>query len=254
MLKTLGIVKGAHLTERQIQHLNRRLGGRSFLDWVVRQLKSCYQISDVVVTTDRSIGGETIRRLIPGDVESYVSNGEDSLACVVDTLKKFQAESCVFIGADWPFLDPIVVDELVRAATQDPNCDYAAYQFVNETFGNDRNYGLFPEYYRTKTLLDINPATKDPLYRSLLGTLFLENQRKYKIELLPAPWWLDYGKIRTIVSGEAGWEVLVTIYETLKDSERCCNIEQVSKLLQNHPGLLDRVAFEKQATMVVAVG
>jgi spore coat polysaccharide biosynthesis protein SpsF (cytidylyltransferase family) len=82
--------------------------------------------------------------------------------------------------------------------------------------------------------------------------LFLENQRRYKIELLPAPWWLDYSKIRTIVSGEAGWEVLVTIYETLKDNERCCNIDQVSKLLQNHPGLLDRIEFEKQATMVGA--
>ena len=241
MLKTLGIVKGAHLTERQFQHLSRRLGGRPVLDWVVRQLKNCYRtITKVVVMTDQTENGKVISGLITTDIDSYASIGADTLASLTDTLKHFDAESCVFIGADWPFLDPSIVDELVRAAEMEPDCDYAAYQFVNETFGNDRHYGLFPEWYRTAALLEAESKTTDPLYRSLPNMFFLENQQQYKLELLPAPAWLDHNAIRLIVSGEADWEVLNVIYETFQD-ERCCNIEQVMKLLQRQPTLLEKV-------------
>ncbi len=62
MFRTLGIVKGALLTERQRHHLARRLEGKSVLEWVVRQVTDCELLSGVVVLADEGSEGDTVPR------------------------------------------------------------------------------------------------------------------------------------------------------------------------------------------------
>jgi spore coat polysaccharide biosynthesis protein SpsF (cytidylyltransferase family) len=216
MLKTIGIVKGTLLTEKQRRHLARRLEGKSVLEWVVRQMTDCELLNGVVVLAEEGANGEIVRQLTPIDVPVFSSSARDTLSLLQQTFEHFPADACVFIGADWPFLDPTLVDQLVRAAELEPNCDYAAYQFTNEIFSAGRPYGLFPEWYRSNTIRKIATRIDDQVHRQLPGSFFLDNQKKFNIELLPVPAGLDQqNNVRFTFDDEADWDTILELHEAL---------------------------------------
>lgn len=215
MLKTLGIVKGALLTEKQRRHLARRLDGKSVLEWVVRQVTDCELLCGVVVLTDEGSDGDLVRELTPIDVPVFMSSAQDTLSLLEQTLEKFPMDSCVFIGSDWPFLDPTLIDQLVRTAEQEKKCDYAAYQFTNEIFSVGRPYGLFPEWYRASSIRKIASKIDDPIYRQLPGTYFLDHQKELCVELLPAPAGLDRDDIRLTFDDEEDWDNILDLHDAL---------------------------------------
>ncbi|MDR3198474.1 MAG: NTP transferase domain-containing protein [Planctomycetaceae bacterium] len=216
MLKTIGIVKGTLLTEKQRRHVARRLEGKSVLEWVVRQMTDCELLNGVVVLAEEGANGETVRQLTPIDVPVFSSAAKDTLSLLRQTLENFPADACVFIGADWPFIDPTLVDQLVRTAELESNCDYAAYQFTNEVFSAGRPYGLFPEWYRSQTIRKVATRIDDQIHRQLPGTFFLDNQKKYVVELLPVPAGLDQqNKVRFTFDTEADWDTILELHEAL---------------------------------------
>ncbi len=217
MFRTLGIVKGALLTNRQRLHLSRRLDGKSVLEWVVRQVTDCELLSGVVVLADEGVEGDDVRELAPIDVPVFSCDAQDTVTLLGRALERFPLESFVFIGADWPFIDPTLIDQLVRAADLEPHCDYAAYQFTNEIFSPGRPYGLFPEWYRSETIRSLAEKNLDPVHRQLPGSYFLDNQKQYTVELLPVPAGLDQQEnIRSTFADEADWDVILDIHDALE--------------------------------------
>ncbi|MDR2170008.1 MAG: NTP transferase domain-containing protein [Planctomycetaceae bacterium] len=228
MLRTLGIVKGALLTDKQRNFLSRRLDGKSVLEWVVRQMTDCQLLSGVVVVSDAGVAGEIVSDLTPIDVPVFRTQAKDTVALLQDTLEQFSTYSCLFIGCDWPFIDPTIFDRLVRAADLQDDCDYSAFQFTNEIFSVGRPYGLFPEWYRSETLRKIADKIDDPIYRNLPGTYFLDNQRDYNVELLPAPPAVDRNDIRFSFDDEDDWDNIIELHDALSldvlDSQKISNL------------------------------
>jgi len=130
-------------------------------------------------------------------------------------LDRFSAESCVFIGSDWPFIDPTLIDKLVRTAEREQNCDYAAYQFTNDVFSVGRPYGLFPEWYRANALRTAAKRLDDQVHRQLPGSFFLDNQDDFVIELLPAPTGLDRDDLRFSFDDERDWDNIVELHDAM---------------------------------------
>ncbi|GHT23768.1 hypothetical protein FACS189419_08170 [Planctomycetales bacterium] len=216
MLNTLGIVKGVLLTNKQRHHVARRLEGKSVLEWVVRQMTDCELLDGVVVVTDENANGDVIRRLSPNDVPVFSTNAEDTAGAVQQTLEHFSAEACVLIGSDWPFLDPTLIDKLIRSARNVEGCDYAAFQFTNDVFSAGRPFGLFPEYYRSSSIRKLSSKTSDPLHRQLPGTFFIEHSAKYKVELLPIPAGLDKVEdVRFTFDDEDDWDNILELHNAL---------------------------------------
>lgn len=215
MLKTLGIVKGALLTEKQRHHLARRLEGKSVLEWVVRQMTDCELLSGVVVAADEGASGDLVRELTPIDVPVFSSSAQDTTSLLLDVLGQFPMDCCVFIGADWPFLDPTLIDQLVRTAEMEKDCDYAAYQFTNEIFSVGRPYGLFPEWYRSDSLRKAAPKLNDEVHRQLPGTFFLDHQKEYNVEQLPVPAGLDRDDVRLSFDNEEDWDNILELHDAL---------------------------------------
>ena len=241
MSKTLGIVKGTLLTEKQRRHLSRRLAGKSVLEWVVRQLTDCQLLDQVIVLTDKTENHEVVRRLTPTDIPVFASEKETTVSCLVDVLEHHPADSCVFIGADWPFLDPMLVDQLIRTAVEaTAPCDYAAYQFMNEYFSAGRPFGLFPEWYRAISLLIAVEQAEDEVHRQLPGCFFLDHQASFEVELLPAPTGLDRIDIRFICDQEDDWENILAIHDALGTED--FNWRKLSNLLHYQPQIRQRMA------------
>ena len=216
MLNTLGIVKGVLLTEKQRHHLARRLEGRSVLEWVVRQMTDSELLNGVVVVTEEGQRGELVRLLAPSDVPVYETKAQDTATAVQDTLEHFSAESCVLIGADWPFLDSELIDRLVRTAQKTDKCDYAAYQFMNDTFSAERPYGLFPEWYLGSSIKKLVSLSSDSIHRQLPGTFFLDNKNSYCVATLQMPAGLDrVEEMRFTFDDEGDWDNILELHSAL---------------------------------------
>ncbi|MDR1052995.1 MAG: NTP transferase domain-containing protein [Planctomycetaceae bacterium] len=231
MLRTLGIVKGALLTDKQRNFLARRLGGKSVLEWVVRQMTDCQLLSGVVVVADKGDLGEVVGNLTPIDVPVYRTGATDTMSMLRDTLEQFSTYSCLLIGCDWPFIDPTIFDRLVRAADLQVDCDYSAFQFTNEIFSVGRPYGLFPEWYRSATLRKIAGKIDDPIYRNLPGTFFLDNQECYNVELLSAPTAIDRKGMRFSFDDEDDWDNIIELHDALNLD--VLDFQKISNLLSN---------------------
>jgi spore coat polysaccharide biosynthesis protein SpsF len=231
MLKTLGIVKGALLTDKQRNFLARRLSGKSVLEWVVRQMTDCQLLSGVVVVADSDELGEIVVNLTPIDVPVYRTEAKDTMSMLQDTLEQFSTYSCLLIGCDWPFIDPTLFDRLVRAADLRDECDYSAFQFTNEIFSVGRPYGLFPEWYRSASLRKVAGKIDDPIYRNLPGTFFLDNQKNFNIELLPAPTAIDRKGMRFSSEDEEDWDNIIELHDALNLD--VLDFQKISSLLNN---------------------
>jgi spore coat polysaccharide biosynthesis protein SpsF len=232
MLNTLGIVKGALLTEKQRHHVARRLEGKSVLEWVVRQMTDSELLDGVVVVAEDGPNGDLVRKLSPFDVPVYSTKAQDTATAVQDTLEHFSAESCVLIGADWPFLDSELIDRLVRSARQIENCDYAAYQFMNEIFSAGRPYGLFPEWYRSSSIRKLASKSSDPIHRQLPGTFFLDNQSTYKLAMLHIPAGLDkIEEVRFTFDDEEDWDNILALHDAL--NLEVLDSSKISRLLDS---------------------
>jgi len=216
MLNTLGIVKGVLLTERQRHHVARRLEGKSVLEWVVRQMTDSELLNGVVVVAEEGPRGDLVRKLSPFDVPVYSTAARDTATAVQDTLEHLSAESCILIGADWPFLDSELIDRLIRTARRTDNCDYAAYQFTNEIFSAGRPYGLFPEWYRSNSIRKLASKSDDPIHRQMPGTFFLDNQNKYRIAMLQIPAGLDrIEDMKFTFDDEDDWDNILELHNAL---------------------------------------
>lgn len=240
MLKNLGIIKGVLLTERQRKNMARRIAGKPVLEWVVRMMTDCELLDGVIVMTDDSEIGELIRRLTPIDAPVFATNALDTMECLSDALECYPAKSCVFIGADWPFMDPTLVDQLICAAEENSECDYAAYQFTNDVFSVGRPFGLFPEWYRASSLHKANRIAEGNVYRQLPGCFFLDHQERFQVELLPAPDGLDRGDLRFSCERQEDWEHVLSLYDAL--GNEVCEWQKLSALLKQQPQMRQQMA------------
>ena len=232
MLNTLGIVKGALLTDKQRHHAARYLEGKSILEWVVRQMTDSELLNGVVVVADEGPRGDLVRKLSPFDVPIFSTKAHDTATAVQDTLEHFSAESCVLIGADWPFLDSELVDRLIRAARRTENCDYAAYQYMNEIFSAGRPYGLFPEWYRSSSIRKLASKSDDPIHRSVPGTFFLDNKDTYRVATLKLPAGLDrVEEMRFTFEDEEDWDNILELHSALNLDVLEC--QKVGSLLES---------------------
>ena len=225
------------LTDRQRHHVARRLEGKSVLEWVVRQMTDSELLNGVVVIAEEGPRGDLVRRLSPVDVPVYLTKAQDTATAVQDTLEHFSAESCVLIGADWPFLDSELIDRLVRAARRMENCDYAAYQFMNEIFSAGRPYGLFPEWYRSSSVRKLASKSDDPIHRQMPGTFFLDNRDSYRTLTLQLPAGLDRVEdMKFTFDDEEDWDNILELHGALDLEVLDCR--KVGNLLDSRIGRL----------------
>jgi len=233
MLNTLGIVKGALLTDKQRHHVARHLEGKSVLEWVVRQMTDSVLLDGVVLVAEEGTHGDLVRKLSPCDVPVWSTKAQDTATAVQDTLEHFPAESCILIGADWPFLDSELIDRLIRAARRTEGCDYAAYQSMNEIFSAGRPYGLFPEWYRSGSIRKLASKTKDPIHRQLPGTFFLDNQDTYRSVTIQIPAGLDRPEeMRFSFDDEDDWDNILELRNAL-DLDEVLDCRKVGNLLDS---------------------
>lgn len=241
MLGTLGIINGLLTDDRQRRQAGRSLSGKPVLEWVARQMTDSCRLNGVIVLTDDSEDNAFIQMLTPLDIPVFVSKTNETLAAILQALEQYNAEACVLIGMDWPLIDPTIVDRLICSA-ENATCHYAAYQFECSCFAMGRPFGMFPEWYQTKTLYKAARKAFDPLHRIFPGLFFIDNKDHYDVQLLPAPTELDREDVRLTIEDEEDWEHAVQICDAMKSQDEEIDWRRITHLLHSQPELRKRMA------------
>jgi len=237
-MKTLGIVEVRRDAGRN-WGIDRRLGGKSILEWIVRRATDCQRLDAVVVLCGDACE-KAVRALVPPDVELLHAAKTDSLGAAAAVCERLNAESLVHLCADNPFVDPVLVDRLVADADSHPHCDYIGYCRADGRPAILTHLGVFAEWCSAKALSRAARLAKHPLHRENLTAYLYSHPEQFNVRLVPLPSELDREDLRLRIDGEQDWEHTLAIYEALDHED--CDWRRIADLLDHQPALRHQMA------------
>ncbi len=243
MLSTLGIVE-ARLSAGLKGKIARKLGGKSVLEWIVRQVTDSARLDSVVVISCDAESDRHLSQLAPPDVAFVASEGRDVLSTYAAVLAERPAKAVVRVFADTPFVDPVLIDCLVRTADDHPTCDYIGYALDSGQVAAASPLGILAEWCRAEVLLQADRETDSPEDRQHPTRFVYSRPEQFSVLRVPTPAGLDRKDLRLTIVSEEDWENTQAIYEAL-GPERM-DWRRVADLLDNHPALRRRMAVLNQ--------
>lgn len=239
MAETLGVVQ---IPERSVLcplRRDRRLGGRTLVEWVVRRTSESQQLDRVIVVAPLAVADGELARLLPEDVHVVYSNCNDSLGQLHEVAKQFDAHAIVRVRADSPFVDPLLIDRLVCRAAKG-GLDYLGYSSRDGRPAARTPLGIFAEWFSAAAIAVAEGRTVDPMYREQIADFFLANPGRFCLGLLPVPESLDRDDVRLTLEQCEDWDHAQTIVETLGTDQLDWN--KIANLLIAQPRLRARMA------------
>lgn len=240
MLGTLGIVQACHTLDEPSSHLRRRLGGRPLLEWVIRRVTDCTRLDGVIVVACEAPEHQFVADLVPLDVPVFFGNRTDPLERFARALEQYPAESIVRVRGDNPFVDPVLIDRLVRTAEEHPECDYVSYMSADGRPAILSPVGVYAEWLRVAALRKAARAAKDPADRNHVTRYIYSHPERFQLRLIPAPPEIDRDDVRLTIDGEEDWEHALAIYDALGPDG--LDWQRIAGLLDHQPVLRSRMA------------
>lgn len=232
---------------------SRRLPGKVLMDIngvpaltrLVRRLRQCQKIDDIVVATTVATADDAIAAWAGSQsVECYQGSEEDVLQRVVEAQRYLASDVTVEITGDSILTDPAVVDLGVETFLNN-DCDV-----VTNACPETWPMGVNVQVFRTEALAKVAESVVDKACREHVSLFFYDHPEKYRIISLTAPpgqagahlrWQLDYR------------EDLIFLREVYRRLEPiygdAFGVDEVMKLLRSDPALLQINAACREKTV-----
>ncbi len=240
MFKALGIVDACYRTDVARAKAARRVGGKPVLEWVARRATECQWLGGVIVLTTGDGENRFVRALTPPDVPVYVASAADVLGCFAAALTEYPAESAVRIGADFPFLDPALLDRLVLTAEADPGLDYAAYQSKSGQPAVLLPAGVYAEWFRVEALWRATRQARTRADRQSATHYLSSRPEQFSSRMIPVPEPINREDVRLTMDIEEDWDHLLAIFDALGPD--ALDWQRIARLLDHQPALRRRMA------------
>ena len=240
MLGTLGIVQACQTPHEPSGYLRRRLGGRPLLEWVIRRVTDSTRLDGVIVVACDAPEHRFVAELVPMDVPVFVGDRVDPLERFSRALEQYPARSVVRVRGDNPFVDPVLIDRLVRTAEAHPECDYVSYMSADGRPAILSPVGVYAEWLRASALHKAARVAKDPSDRAHVTRYIYSHPERFRLRLVPAPPEIDRDDVRLTIDGEEDWEHALAIYDALGPD--CLDWQRIAVLLDHQPVLRSRMA------------
>jgi spore coat polysaccharide biosynthesis protein SpsF len=221
------------------------LGGKSVLEWVVRRVTDCQQVSGAIVVTGDSPEDRSLAELVPLDVPVLAETADDALGRFAAALEEYPAESVVRVRADYPFVDPTLIDRLVTTARAHPECDYASYCSRDGRPAILSPVGMYAEWFRGAALRRAVRKARTTADRADPTRYIYSHPEQFNLRFIPAPPQIDRDDVRLSVDIEEDWEHALTIFEALGPDE--LDWQRIARLLDHQPAMRERMATLNRA-------
>ncbi len=232
--KVIAIIQARIGSRRLPGKILKKICGRTLLEWIYYRLSFCQEIDKIVLSTSDSEENKELLALAGRiGLDSYAGSEIDLVDRIYRTAENFNAQAIVRITGDCPFVDPAVVDSLVRIYRQKaPTIDYVC-NVLPPTFPD----GLDVEVISLATLRGLFDEVKDPLYREWITITILENPNKFRIfNVKREP---SLAAIRLTVDYPEDFELTERIIKNLHQEGKVFCLDDILKLFKSQPELLE---------------
>lgn len=251
MLNTLGIVEASPGTgspsgfDRYSKLASRRFGGLPLVEWVARRVSDAQQLDGVIMVLADTVAGRQISELVPPDIPVFVSSERDSLARMAAAIREFPTRSVVRVGLDSPFIDPELIDGLVRAAVDHPGYDYISYCSGDGRPTALSKLGIFAEWCSADAIGRADRESSRHADRCDVTRYLYSHPDTFQLRLIPIPVQLDRHDVRLTIDGQEDWEHAEQIFDAL--GPECLGWQRIAGLLDQQPALRQRMAVLNRA-------
>ncbi len=211
------------------------IGGVPALTRLIRRLRQCQALDDVVLATTTSPkDDELVSWAQTNNVPVFRGSEEDVLARVVGAHQMMGSDLVVEVTGDCPLLDSTVIDLGIETYFAN-DCDVVTNARVPSY-----PQGADVQVFQLKALSDVADSVWDPAVREHVSLYFYENPDKYKIIHLIAPQMWKAENLRLQLDYPEDLEFIRTVYSRLEPQYGdSFGIYEILNLLKHEPALHD---------------
>ncbi len=233
-MKTVAIIQARMGSTRLSGKVMKNLLGKTVLAHVIERVKQSKRIDDIVIATtvsenDAVIESEAIRC----GVKCYRGSEDDVLSRYYFAAKENEADIIVRITSDCPLIDPLVTDKVIEY--------YKTHDFPYVSSGHPDPMlitfprGLDTEVFSFQGLEAAFINVKELYQREHVTPYFYEDGKRLHFLRNEK----NYSKYRWTLDTEADWQLITKIYGYLYKGTHNFYMEDVVRLMDEHPELYD---------------
>jgi spore coat polysaccharide biosynthesis protein SpsF len=202
------------------------------IELVVERLSMAKTVDEVVIATTTNPKDDVIVSFCEqNDVPYYRGSEEDVLRRVTETATKYDGDVIVQSGADCPFYDPDLVDQLVGIFKM------GNYHYVCNDMKLTYPEGVDAHVLSMEVLREIDDKATKPRDREDVPRYIWEHPEEYRIFNLEAPEELHHPEIRLTLDYEEDLILTRRIYEAVYPKNPKFSTLDVINYLNEHPEL-----------------
>jgi spore coat polysaccharide biosynthesis protein SpsF len=210
----------------------RKLLGRPMLEWEVERIRHSRLINRVIVATTTETRDNIISDFCrENSIDCFRGSEEDVLDRYYRAARRYNLDVVVRITSDCPLIDPGIIDRVIRSLI-DNNCDYACNNFP-PTFPD----GLDTEVFTFDALERAWREADKPYQREHIEPYFYENTEIFRMVNVRND--KDLSWMRWTVDYEDDFVFITEIYRNLAEGNKIFLMEDILKLLEERPELLE---------------
>jgi spore coat polysaccharide biosynthesis protein SpsF len=236
-MKTTAVIQARLGSTRLPGKVLKQLYGRTVLDWVIDRVRSAQRVNEIIVATSISSTDDEIMDFCRGrNVQCLRGSCDDVLGRFAMVGGKCRADWIVRVNSDNPFIDPVYIDRLVKAAADNQqNMDYMSYCSVDGTHVMLTALGFFAEIVSNTCLQKANRLIKEPYLREHVTIGIYQNTNNYRVSLYPLPEIFNRDDLRFTLDTKEDYQFLTTVFSELKEKALAISAEEVIGLAKKRP-------------------
>ncbi len=239
--KIYAIIQARMSSSRLPRKVFRKIGNYPMLYHVVRQIKGSKLVDDIIIaTTNGKEDNKIIDFCMKNNLKYFRGSKSDPLDRYYKCAKKYGCEPVIRIASDNPFVDPEVIDRVIKKFLR------SSYDYVSNTYekkGKDWHVspcnfpqGVVVEISNIKALEKAWKEAKKSSEREHVFPYLISNPDLFHIYSVKNSTNLSY--IRCTVDRIEDLKFVREIYSRLPQEKKTIHIKDIVKIVRKEPSLL----------------
>ena len=204
------------------------------LDLIIERIKKTFKnnIPTVIATSNKEQDLPIVEIAKKNKVSYYQGSESDVLLRFINAMENNNADSCIRICADNPFLSMKYLEQLIDF-TKHNDCDYGSFITSNKIPSIKTHYVLWTEYVTLEALRRINKETDENLYHEHVTNYLYSNPKKFNCKFIPIDSYIEENPFRLTVDTKEDFDTAKTVYNSLVDNNLEIEPSNIISLLNN---------------------
>jgi len=247
--KIYAIIQARTGSTRLKEKIFRKVGQHPILYWVIRQVRASKLIDEIILATTKDPADKKIIDFAKKNNLKYFRGSTEPLQRYYECATKFSCDPVIRITSDSPFIDPRIIDRVIRKFLKN------SYDFVCNTYDfNGIEWKINPCGFPQGMMVEIptfdalkkacNEACK-PSEREHVFPYIISNPDLFKISNVKNK--INFSKIRCTVDRNKDLKFVREIHSRLRNKGAIVHIKDIIKIVEKESELLkinEQIGFD----------